>query len=690
MRPGLLLFWLIGLWGWAGEFSGHPDGWHTRDYDEEDFARDPLPRDTERISKEALEPLYGRVGMGIPWFDDFHRALQEARARKRPLLQVKEWGIDIRVGAFSEPSTVDLLRTRFVCYRERGPNQSRGRVVVNEPRLGLSSLVFFSSEGEELWRFGPVAAYHEDLFNEILRRFLKEHADVFPQDPASFPNGESLLAAGLWEELLDRFPSEEGPESLFWRGEALLRLRRYGEAGELLDRSLAASADPAQRAKVLASLIRLHIRLGAWDRVALLGRQLLEEDPEGAFAGEALSRMADGAWMCKREEEALSYWKRIVLEHPESPFAPEAAAALLGKHSLQHNLEEERPLEQWFSCFDPPTAGEPEERARRIAKISVEHLLRWQRSDGRWTDFSFSFGGREDLPKSSYHVAVTALCALALREWRDLAPREIGEALARAERVLGDPGYLAEIHVEKVYAHTYLLLYWLRAARGEDGKSREDALREAQRCVERVVTLQGAGGEWPVIYAATFSSAPVVWALALAREAGLEVPSDAVERGVSALSRVRSDEGSFPYRFSSATHPRGMGQDRLGAVARDPLCELACYVHGRSDPQRLRAAVAFFMEHRGLLERSRRFPGAHDHSNHTIAPYYFYFGHFYVLEALKLLPEEERKRWARELLASMVTYPEIDGSFVDSVFVGKAYGTAMGLLILDDLLTLLR
>ena len=53
------------------------------------------------------------------------------------------------------------------------------------------------------------------------------------------------------------------------------------------------------------------------------------------------------------------------------------------------------------------------------------------------------------------------------------------------------------------------------------------------------------------------------------------------------------------------------------------------------------------------------------------------------LEAARTLPETARSEQVRKFRALILSLPETDGSFVDSHELGKSYGTAMALLILN-------
>jgi hypothetical protein len=617
------------LWGvtlWAGERVSsegaldHPEGLHFRVYDGEDHARNPLPRDIERLPREVLEPLADKAEGWISWSGSIDGALAQAKERNRPVVQIVR-DADLRSVLPFAQSTLGLLRSRFVAVwgdrsegdqrrarqpARKGPQGEEALDAYTSNRMGMGWWVFLDPEGKELWRTEPLAAYSEALLNEILFEFLRRHPE--------------------W----DRPDSGREPE-----------------------------ATKSEYVKA-----------------------------------EALCRLADLAWIQKKEQEAIRFWKEVVIKYPDSRYASEAALALLGEHALLHNREELRPLDRWFRGFgrgatDPSRRGgegDLKEEATRIAREGVAHLVRWQRSDGRWTDLSFSWRFDPQADRANTQFAVTALCARALRGWRALGVEGVEEALERTERVLRDPGYLSSFPFMKVYAYTYALDYWLQAAHDSEGGRRKEALELAARWIPRLVELQGAGGGWASIYSATFTTAPVLGVLAEAKRMGLEVPERPLREGLLGLLKVRTRNGTFGYKIRGPS-VAWEGNSPEGSAARNPLCEWACFGVGGSDMERLEGALENFMRHRVLIEKERHQWGTHNRENHTIAPYYHLHGHYYASVVLKMLPEGPRRaEWREALLQAMVSCTEIDGSYVDLLCLGKSYGTAMGLLTLRNLM----
>ena len=133
---------------------------------------------------------------------------------------------------------------------------------------------------------------------------------------------------------------------------------------------------------------------------------------------------------------------------------------------------------------------------------------------------------------------MTALAALALREWRELAPERVDAALQRADAALRDERRLAPDEHEETYAEAYRLHYFA-------------ALKDVSAMngiVSRLRKVQDAEGLWCHEYANPFSTAAVVHALSVARTAGADVPEVLFRRAADALSSTRGEAGRQVYR----------------------------------------------------------------------------------------------------------------------------------------------
>lgn len=360
------------------------------------------------------------------------------------------------------------------------------------------------------------------------------------------------------------------------------------------------------------------------------------------------------------ERGACEEWGKI---RGDDPWARKAAAELAGQGPLAYGYESlERPPEEVFRTRPTGTEGSWKDAVKR----GVEWLLRYQRSNGSWTDSRYDFGGADDLP--NVYAAVTALAALALWEHRDTAPERIDRAIEKAEAYLFNEENLARnARDELIWAHVYRLYYFAR----RKGPRYTDKMNEI---VASVAKLQNGKGQWYHEYPAPFTTASVLCALRLARDAGANVPDDLVRRGLSALKESRDKNGIFAYNFGR----RGGAVE--GGAGRMPLCEMALVAWRESDDAALRAAVDAFFAHKAKLDAVRKYD---DHADAWgNGGFFVWYDVYEATRALKLLSGTEAQR--KRLLDWTLSVQEFDGSWVDSHELGKSYGTAMALLVIRN------
>jgi hypothetical protein len=178
---------------------------------------------------------------------------------------------------------------------------------------------------------------------------------------------------------------------------------------------------------------------------------------------------------------------------------------------------------------------------------------------------------------------------------------------------------------------------------------------------------------------APFMTGPVVLSLLDAQAQGHDVDATILAGGIAALERSRMETGAFAYR---GTEPDAVRDAVPGSAARMAVGEVALAAAGRSSVDRLRGAVDAFIVHWSWLDERRAKPGTHM-GRYRIAPYYFYFGHWYAAQAAELLPEPERGEYRRRLRDLLMATRRDDGAWNDRVFPRTAgVCTAMAVLAL--------
>lgn len=187
-------------------------------------------------------------------------------------------------------------------------------------------------------------------------------------------------------------------------------------------------------------------------------------------------------------------------------------------------------------------------------------------------------------------------------------------------------------------------------------------------------------GKEAVAPASAFMTGPTLQALFEARRQGYAVDEQVMLRALAALERQRTQTGSYPYAGDAARQRNP--EPVAGSVGRMLVGECTLYLAGRSDQARVRAALDSFLAHWDRLEERRAKTGTHE-GPFGIAPYYFYYAHYYAAQAIEMLPRADRAEYRRKLVALLARTRADDGSWNDRVFPRSAnYGTAMSTMAL--------
>ncbi len=333
-------------------------------------------------------------------------------------------------------------------------------------------------------------------------------------------------------------------------------------------------------------------------------------------------------------------------------------------------------------------------------------LLDWQEGQELAEEWPYEGVYRERGPEGrvippGYRVGGTSIVGLALLDapgWDDDSLR--GPALQRALAfVLGQlelpalgAGFNGSYDV-RGWGQIYALLFLLRTRAlercGPQLEAVEGAIPELVARLQATEIVESGGWNYSrrrggdqAAPAATFMTAPALQALFAAQQQGFEVEARVVERALASLRAARLETGAFQYG-SAPERQTGEGFEAVpGAIARMPVCEATLLLAGEGDVDALRAALAGFFEHWEELEKRRALSGTHEGA-YMIAPYYFFFAHWYAAQAIELLPAEEREPLREQLRARILEVRGEDEGWNDRVFErSRSFGTACVMLAL--------
>jgi hypothetical protein len=349
------------------------------------------------------------------------------------------------------------------------------------------------------------------------------------------------------------------------------------------------------------------------------------------------------------------------------------------------------------------------ERERVDLEAVVRDAVRWlvenQAPDGSWgshhtarpIEVLASVPGSQE----AFRVGTTALCVTALQGCPQAG--EAGERAAErgVEYLLEHAAVKRQSGLEhyNVWSFGYALeaLGERLGARPEDPRARE-MRRVCATLIEKAALYQTTDGGWgylsitgvptfkPSDTSMSFTTATMLVGLGDARDAGVQVPADVIERALVNLRRSRLPDGAFLYGDYLQYRPRHGINERPGSACRGPLCTMAMQAWGEElEPGSLLRALEDLLVHHAALQRAAlRRPIPHE-SWFAISGYFYLYGHAYAARALASLPEKEQARLWPRLAQAVLVCREPDGSFWDYPLYSyhKPYGTAFALIALQ-------
>lgn len=587
---------------------------------------------------EAHQPKYDFDRAGL-----IAQAKATAAEKQRLILWYcpRVWGLHMyravlpdrymRATAFCDPGVVDLIKAKFVPLR-MCCDEATGKALNLHPFDFVEpGFVILTPDGKVVHKMDHFRTFNADWFRAALVEVLRRN----PEFNKPVGDGvEDLIRGGDDAKALDRASDEQ---------KALI-LRRAGRYEEVLRLGCSAT----QRGAALLALKRFEEARAALASVS---------DAEGMYYLAAVD-----LWTGKNPEPRL---KALIAKHPDSPWAWRAASNVLkSEDSLPQG-----PLTHHFEVFSyKPQEGLPGSTrlsttdADATVKRALDFLLRAQWEDGWWRDSRYAYWPDPKILPNVW-MAVTALSAMALTEWRDLDPERVAAALKRADKVLRDDSLLSKDQHEEIYAHAFRLHYFA----GQKDKAM------LNRIVKRVCEMQDAQGYWEHEYPNPFVTGVVVHALWTARQAGADVPGPVFRLAADALMKTRGSGGRQTYRLDGQPP-----DNEKSSMSRTAICELALFEAGQLDLPAVAAGVQAYWKFVDRLEAVRL---CDYHSDGRLAGFFYFHAGFHTLEAARACDVSVRESSGKRFREKLLQNPEFDGSFVDSHEIGKSYGTAMALLM---------
>jgi hypothetical protein len=320
-------------------------------------------------------------------------------------------------------------------------------------------------------------------------------------------------------------------------------------------------------------------------------------------------------------------------------------------------VERDRPKDLGTSAQNAPAATEMNDASIAAVQKGLRFLAGLQNDDG-----SFGRG------RFAKHVGITALCGLAFMADGNLPGRgPYGEVVRKAlDFVLShatETGLLAtENSHGPMYGHGFATLFLgeVFGMSPEDGRVR-DAL---VRAVDLIVNSQNEEGGWrynPVPYDADVSvTICEVMGLRSARNAGIKVPRETIDRAITYVRGCQNGDGGFRYMTSMGT----------SAWPRTAAGVASLFYAGIYSDDSIDRGLQYLLA------------TAAPHGEGPMSEAHYFYGHYYAVQCMYLAGGERWSAWWPLIRDELVQRQSDDGGWMDYQW-GSAYSTAMGLIVLQ-------
>ena len=322
-------------------------------------------------------------------------------------------------------------------------------------------------------------------------------------------------------------------------------------------------------------------------------------------------------------------------------------------------------------------------------EAAVDRGLAWlastQLANGGWRgDVGFKLRNSYRVTtEERAHVGVTALAGMAFLAGGHLPVRgPYGDVVERAlDFVLScvqDDGYITFAGT-RMYSHAFATLF---LAEIYGVTHRDDVHLKLQKAVDFIVRSQNEQGGWRYVPLARDSDMSIVvcqvLALRAARNIGIRVPRSTIDRATAYVSEmaVKDDASArrgFRYRSVGLGTFHYHDDDRRTTFPLTAAGVTALHGLGIYSDELIRKGVDFL--NREVDSFNRRW----GESGH----YFFWYGHYYGVQAMYTQGGHEWQRYFTQLRSFLLRRQRLDGSWLNPVGPGPAFGTAMAVLILE-------
>ncbi|MEM8946528.1 MAG: prenyltransferase/squalene oxidase repeat-containing protein [Planctomycetota bacterium] len=228
----------------------------------------------------------------------------------------------------------------------------------------------------------------------------------------------------------------------------------------------------------------------------------------------------------------------------------------------------------------------------------------------------------------------------------------------------GEDGFIAAPDATSrgpMYGHGFATLFLCEVY----GVSAQTELRDRLgQAVEVIVGSQNEAGGWRYQPRPNDADLSVtvcqVMALRAARNAGIAVPRQTIDRAINYVKACQNDDGGFRYMLS--------GSDQQSQFPRSAAGVVALYNAGIYQGEEIEQGLDYLKQFQADTEQPRR------------EGFYFY-AQYYGVQAMWHAGGDRWNQWFPAIRDELVARQRADGSWVDSICA--EYGTAMACIVLQ-------
>lgn len=303
-------------------------------------------------------------------------------------------------------------------------------------------------------------------------------------------------------------------------------------------------------------------------------------------------------------------------------------------------------------------------RINNIIEKGLNYLAQTQNQNGSWT-CRVGYKLNETYQGEEYdNVGITAIAGIAFLAHGSVPGR--GKYGANIEKALQfvlscvreTDGYITK-YGTRMYEHGFATLF---LAEVYGMSRREDIKGKLKKSTQLIINSQNPDGGWryqPSPIDADISvTVTILQSLRAARNVGIAVPKEVIDKAVGYVKRSQRPDGAFNYQL---IEPSRVSFPLVAAGV------TALMSAGEYNTPEVQKGIRYMMDPRNMPS--------------IYGDYHYYYGHYYAAQVMFQAGGKNWQQYFQRVQNEIITQQQPDGSWIDDV--GSPYATAMATIILQ-------